>query len=39
MRAKVYADGETAEVPKAVAQFWIRSGWVSEVKPSRKSTG
>ena len=28
----VYGPGETAEVPKAVAQFWLRSGWADEVE-------
>ena len=28
----VYGPGETAEVPKAVPQFWLRSGWADEVE-------
>ena len=32
----VYLGGETADVPPHVAQFWIRSGWASEVKAKPK---
>jgi hypothetical protein len=36
----VYAPAETADVPKAVAQFWIRLGWVDEVddEPNEPAT-
>lgn len=30
--AKVFDNGETVDVPDEVAQFWVRSGWCSEVK-------
>jgi hypothetical protein len=32
----VHDGGDTAEVPGPVAQFWIRSGWATEVKAEAK---
>jgi len=32
---KVYADGASADVPDAVARFWVRSGRVTELARSK----
>jgi hypothetical protein len=29
---KVYDNEETVDVPDEVGQFWVRSGWCSEMK-------
>jgi len=30
---EVFADGESADVPEAVAGQWVREGWAVEVTP------
>lgn len=38
-QGKIYESGQTVEVPKALAQFWIRSEWVDEVtEPETSAT-
>jgi hypothetical protein len=32
----VYADGASADVSETIGQFWVRSGWATEVTTTPK---